>query len=103
MVEKVRSTVVILSIAIVRHIFIIMLIVDYSAAYLIYVVLVDSLGFPRGKSRVLFIYYLSLLGELLVLDCLGLGWRGVVFVSWGFGSLSNIRLLIKLTFSFRKP
>ena len=44
-----------------------------------------------------------LLGELLVLDCLWLGWRGVVFVSWGPGSLSDIRLLIKLTYCCRKP
>ncbi|KAF3514517.1 hypothetical protein F2Q69_00006488 [Brassica cretica] len=38
------------------------------------------------------------LGELLVLDCLWLGLRGVVFVSWGPGSLSDIMLLIKLTY-----
>ncbi|KAF2579084.1 hypothetical protein F2Q68_00004807 [Brassica cretica] len=38
------------------------------------------------------------LGELLVLDCLWLGWRGVVFVSWGPGSLSDIMLLIKITY-----
>ncbi|KAF2576661.1 hypothetical protein F2Q70_00003159 [Brassica cretica] len=30
--------------------------------------------------------------ELLILDCLGLGWRGVIFVSWGPGSLSDISL-----------
>ncbi|KAF3511987.1 hypothetical protein F2Q69_00007285 [Brassica cretica] len=32
-------------------------------------------------------------GELIALDCLGLGWRGVVFVSWGPGSLSDIRIV----------
>ena len=32
-----------------------------------------------------------LLGELLLLDCLGLGWREVVFVSLGPGSLSDYR------------
>ncbi|KAF3505030.1 hypothetical protein F2Q69_00042488 [Brassica cretica] len=57
-----------------------------------------------GKSRVMIIIVVMLfLGELLVLDCLGLEWRGVVFVSWGPGILSDTRLLIKLTYCCRKP
>ena len=49
------------------------------------------------------IVVMLLLGELLVLDCLGLEWRGVVFVSWGPGILSDTRLLIKLTYCCRTP
>ena len=39
-----------------------------------------------------------LLGELLVLDCLVLGWREVVFVSWDSGSLS-----VTLGYSLNSP